>query len=187
VTALLIDSNAAELRRLLGPVPWFILEELLLGAGEDRGDAVVAHASARSLAAAVSLNKDTVARALAALDRAGAVVAQQQPNGGGKFGRGRYRVVRVPGVRRIADTSMASSEPASTTTRPLRTRAQPTREPTQLALLDVTIATDTSDTDRRPSRPPKRSDALAPGVRPHPAVRERDARTTARDPGAGPC
>jgi hypothetical protein len=187
VTALLIDSDAAALRRMLGPVPWFIFEELVLGPGEDRGGALVAHASARSLAATASLNKDTVGRALAALGRAGVVVPQRQPNDGGRFGRGRYRVEAMPGVRRIADTATPSSKPASTTTRTPRTHAQLTDVPTQLALLDDTTATDPSETDRRPSRPPKRSDALAPGVRPCPAVTERDPGTNVPDPGIGSC
>jgi hypothetical protein len=187
MTALRIDSDASELRRLLGPVPWFILEELLLGPGENRGDSLVAHSSARSLAAAASLNKDTVARALTALGRAGLVVGQQQPNDGGRFGRGGYRVEGVPGVRRIADPSTASAELASKSARPLRTRTQPTDEPIQLALLDDTTATAQSEADRRPSRQPKRSDALAPEVRPRPAVADRDPGSSARDPDAAPC
>jgi len=61
VTALRVGPVSAELRRALGPVAWFVLEELLLGDGEEAAGTFVARASARSLAAAVSLNKDTVA------------------------------------------------------------------------------------------------------------------------------
>jgi len=60
MTALRIDPGAAPLRRQLGPVPWFVLEELVLLAGADS----VVETNVRALAAGLSLNKDTVARAL---------------------------------------------------------------------------------------------------------------------------
>jgi DNA-binding transcriptional ArsR family regulator len=76
-------------RRRLAPVAWVVLEELCEEADGD-GEA---HVSARSLAAVLDLDKDTVARALRVLTAAGVVAVGGQVREGGRFGRGSYRVV----------------------------------------------------------------------------------------------
>lgn len=65
-------GRAEEIRRDVGPTPWVVLEAL---AGRSkRGTPVVEVASStRDLAESLSLSKDTVARALRALARAGLV------------------------------------------------------------------------------------------------------------------
>jgi DNA-binding transcriptional MocR family regulator len=88
MTPLRIDADAAALRRRLGPVPWFVLEELLL-----LSDATtVVNIGVRALAAGLSLNKDTVARAIGHLRDEGLVVAQTQALHAGRFGAGRYQI-----------------------------------------------------------------------------------------------
>src|SRR5205085_882502 len=101
MTSLRVDHRAAELRRAIGPVAWFVLDELLLGDGEEAGAAFIARASARRVAAAVSLNKDTVARAFTALAHAGVIELVPQSNAGGRFASGRYRVAVLPGITRL--------------------------------------------------------------------------------------
>lgn len=187
MNAIRIDASAADLRRALGPMAWFVLEELLLGHGEDLGSDFVAQASARGIAASASLNKDTVARALAALARAGVVSAVRQSNDHGRFGAGAYRIDIPAGVQRLDEARTNTSQPSSKRSRPHRSRPQPPHEATQLELLDVTPAEPHHHTDRRPTGPPKQDDALAPGVRPRPAGRERDDGTAADEPGAGSC
>jgi len=186
MTALRVDGDATELRRALGPVAWFVLEELLLGPGNDDGRAFVAPASARSLALSASLNKDTVARALAILGRAGVVAALEQANDGGRFGPGGYRVDPVAGVRRIADTAATSAKPSSMASRTHRADAQQTHHEKQLALLDVPPSTDAHSANPRPDRRRKPDDALAPGVRPGGAGRQRDGGGTTGT-AARPC
>jgi DNA-binding transcriptional ArsR family regulator len=87
-------------RRRLAPVAWVVLEELCEEADGD-GEA---HVSARSLAAVLDLDKDTVARALRVLTAAGVVAVGGQVREGGRFGRGSYRVVAGPVADRRADT-----------------------------------------------------------------------------------
>jgi len=169
VTAFRVDPASAELRRGLGPVAWFVLEELLLGDGEASGETFVARASARSLAAAVSLNKDTVARALASLAGAGLVEQLPQSNDAGRFASGGYRVAACPGVTRLDDTSSRDEAP----TRPHRPATAPRHASTQLTLLDVASADDALALTALPESP-QPSDALAPGGRCSPVTRSRD-------------
>ncbi len=184
MTALRVDADAAELRRELGPVPWFVLEELLLSEGEQDGDVLVVHSTVRALARSLSLNKDTVARALSMLRQVVAVASPPQPNDGGRFGTGCYRVGPVPGIHRIEDLDRAPRRSRPARSRPITLELP--RETTQLSLIDQrsSIVTDHS----RPTTPtrPKQDDALAPGVRPGPAGRRRDAGGT-DGTAAGPC
>ncbi len=183
MTGLRLDSTTAELRRRLGSVPWFIFEELLLAEGETSGGLFIARASSRSLARAVSLNKDTVARALAVLRGAGLVAHQRQAKDGGRFGTGTYRLKPPPGIQRI-DEAPARRPPKPARVQP--TRPRPALEPTQLPLLDD-FSTSSADGSHRSNPPsPKQGDALAPGVRPGAAGRDRDASGTSGT-AAGPC
>lgn len=209
MTELRIRSGAAEARRRIGPVPWYVLEELLLGDGEVGTGGFVVRASARRLAASVSLDKDTVARALAALGRAGVVACEPQPNDGGRFGLGAYRIGPVPGVLRVDD---GTAVPQPILDRPHHRTRPRTCEATQLTLIDLTPTDDTHprhpDRRRTPSPdaptnasstdnldpkhagPPQSDDALAPGVPPPVPVRVRERgreRDRAPGTGSGPC
>lgn len=183
MTTLRIEPSAAELRHLLGPTPWFVLEELLLGDGESNDAVFVARASARSLAVALSLNKDTVARALSTLCRAGVVTSVLQSNDGGRFGSGGYRIAPVRGVDRVDDGPTTTSKKSSRTH---RTPPRSIPQPTQLTLLPLDPADNTDQLDPNQTPPPKQLDALAPGVRPGPARVPRDSRNR-RGTEAGSC
>jgi hypothetical protein len=172
VTGVVIDGAARRWRLKLGPVPWFVLEELLLDPlGTIDDDGLVVPTSARSLAAAVSLNKDTVVRALGLLRAAGLVVGEQGTAAGGRFGHARYRVRLLEGVTRFetADgtrpTSGEADHPApAPSARPSRSRSRPAVTGTQLQLLDLPDADPDPPVSTSGHRPRKTPDALAPGV-----------------------
>ena len=63
----MIGVEAAELRRVLGPTAWTVLEELAVQAQRDGSRLVVRSTNVRDIAGCLALNKDTVARALARL------------------------------------------------------------------------------------------------------------------------
>lgn len=132
----------------------------------------------RDLAVAVSLNKDTVARGVAALVRLG-VVEREQSAAGGRFGAGRYVLRLPPGVDRLDEHR------ATNRTRPKTAHAAtPARshEPAQLSLLDLVADDVVPALDRRGPAPPQPSDALAPGVPGRPAGRSRDEDVSAGRP-----
>jgi DNA-binding transcriptional ArsR family regulator len=167
VSALRLDSGASPLRRRLGPVPWFVLEELVLLAGVDSA----VETSVRALAASLSLNKDTVARALGRLRDEGLVVSEPQPNLAGCFGPARYQPGPVAGLQRLDDEE---------------TRPRSPRPPTLAAAPELATDIQLSLIDDRPTyggrhpttespTTPQYDDALAPGVRGHPAPVPRDA------------
>jgi DNA-binding transcriptional ArsR family regulator len=86
-----IDVTATELRRRLGPTSWVVFEELLLASSGSSPR--VASVSVRALAASLGLSKDTVARALVRLRRAGLVTAHQARTTSGLFATGTYRLM----------------------------------------------------------------------------------------------
>ena len=86
-----VDVTAAALRRRLGPTSWVVFEELLLASSGS--SPCVASVSVRALAASLGLSKDTVARALVRLRRAGLVTAQQTRTTSGLFATGSYRLM----------------------------------------------------------------------------------------------
>lgn len=178
MSALHIDSRSRQFRRDAGPVAWLVLEEFALAARPE-GDALVVPTSVRELAAAVSLNKDTVARAVAVLVRL-SVVEHQQPASGGRFGAGRYRLTLPEGLDLIHDDA---SVPPS---RPTRTRAAAharPQQPSQLTLLGLDVADQYPPLEPRPTNHPRHPDALAPEV--PGAVRE--SRHGTHEPGGAMC
>lgn len=167
MTALRVDPAAAPLRRRLGPVDWFVLEELVLLAGAG----CVVETGVRDLAGRLSLNKDTVARALGRLRAAGVVVAEPQAHEAGRFGRVLYRIGTVPGLR-YQDTD--------TRTRPTASSDVPTT--TQLSLIGTSELAGTDHPGSASRTTAWEPDALAPGVRPPHACVPRDAKDGAGRP-----
>lgn len=90
--AIVVGSSSSELRRVLGPTPWMVLEEMLRHSNGPVDDCT-AQVSVRSLAAALDLAKDTVARAITRLRSAGVVVAMQSRASKGAFDAGVYRII----------------------------------------------------------------------------------------------
>jgi hypothetical protein len=84
-------------RRRLGPLAWAVLEDLALGARYDTAG-WVAPVGVRVVAAAIGVNKDTAARAVAVLGTAGLVTLTpvQGPNGRRRSG---YRLNLPEGIK----------------------------------------------------------------------------------------
>lgn len=160
MTALRVDPAAAPLRREVGAVAWFVLEELVLLAGAGS----VVKTGVRDLAGRLSLNKDTVARALVRLKAGGVVVAEPQANEAGRFGGILYRIGTVPGLR-FLDTDSH--------TRPAARSHVPTT--TQLSLIEATEPTGADHPGSASRTTPWEHDALAPPVRPEHGCSTRDA------------
>jgi len=102
--SLVIGAASLELRRALGPSAWLVFEEMLLRSTTERGERI-AHVSVRSMAAALGVAKDTVARALNRLRDADLVSPAQLKNDRGLFEAGSY-VIDVP-----EGLALSTSEP----------------------------------------------------------------------------
>jgi DNA-binding transcriptional ArsR family regulator len=89
-----LGDRVGRLRRRLGPTAWAALEELLARSSgtAERCEAVT---STRALAVDLGLSKDTVARALVKLRRAGIVTGLQRRSKSGTFTIGSY-LIDVP-------------------------------------------------------------------------------------------
>jgi len=161
MSALRMDDRVRDLRRTVGPVAWFVLEELLLGEADERPDGRAVQASVRSLATAVSLNKDTVGRALRVLAQAGIVMARPQATAAGRFGSGGYLIAPVAGLDVVGWVEHTRPTTLTPATRPSK-RTAPT--PNQLQLLHPQSINDRLQNPRPQTRPPKHGDALAPAV-----------------------
>ena len=85
----MLSADSVGLRRALGPTAWVVFEELLL-ASTVTPDGPRASESVRSLAGELGLAKDTVARALNRLRRAGLVRTIQTRTSAGAFAAGSY-------------------------------------------------------------------------------------------------
>lgn len=94
-----IGTASGEIRRRLGPASWVVFEELLIAATADR-DGWHATVSVRVLAERTGLSKDTVARAVSRLRRAG-LVAPHQSRDAGAFAAGTYELTIPNGVTAI--------------------------------------------------------------------------------------
>lgn len=132
-----VDADAAFTKTIVGPVAWLVLEHLALVAHDEAGE-LVADETARSIAGAVSVSKDTAAFALRRLVDAGLAERRPQHRTGGRFGAGGYLLHLPPGVAkttRAPDTS-APSPPPVRSPRPRSTRPPRPRHHDQLNLLD---------------------------------------------------
>lgn len=161
----MLGEDVLATRPRLGPVPWFVLEELLrLAPG--RGGLV--ETSVRELAANLSLNKDTVARALVRLRAEGIVIAQRQGHTpAGRFGRTRYTVTLAARATRFA---RAEDLPARRNHARLVTSERGTTGAQQLTLLDVVPGCVPAAVAGPRANVDEGCDALAPGVPSVPAV-----------------
>jgi DNA-binding transcriptional ArsR family regulator len=110
-----LDGGSSETRRRLGATAWMVFEELLLASVDVDGECT-ATTSVRALAARTGLAKDTVARALSRLRRAGLITAQQARNAGA-FAAGSYRVVVPCGIS-VDERLVAAGEPVDVVARP---------------------------------------------------------------------
>ena len=112
---LVLGTGSVELRRRLGPTAWVVFEELLL-ASTDTADGYRASVSVRAMSARLGLAKDTVARALIRLRRAGLVTPAQARSSNGVFATGSY-VLAVPDSitvnRAQSDKPRSSNQPRS--------------------------------------------------------------------------
>lgn len=132
--AVTLGRSALTSIRTLGTTAWVVLELLALDAVVDDG-ALVARTSARAIAGAVSVSKDTAAGALRRLIDAGLIERQQQSRTGGRFSAGRYVLHLPPGLATAPHPIAAPTPPGG---RP-RSRSRPPTHPErhdQLTLLD---------------------------------------------------
>jgi DNA-binding transcriptional ArsR family regulator len=134
--SLLIAPSASGLRRHLGPTAWFVFEELAASSTRCPPlNEVVA--TTRSLAETLGLSKDTVARALSKLRRAGLIEARQDRTSAGAFTAGRYSVV-LPACVHLTHNPPAQAADA-TPVASNRTAEQ--QRSVQLSLLDPAAIT----------------------------------------------
>lgn len=97
----LLAADSAALRRALGPTAWTVFEELLLVSTASAGERQ-ASVSVRSPTTRLGLAKDTVARALPQLRRAGLVTPIQSRTPAGVFAAGRYQLT-IPELGELSD------------------------------------------------------------------------------------
>lgn len=119
---LVLSGESAALRRRLDPAAWMVFEELLL-ASTGSADGRVASVSIRALADRLGLAKDTVARALGRLRRAGLVTARQSRTDAGVFATGSY-LLTVPASITVTDHPTTAPTTSRSAHRPMASRAR---------------------------------------------------------------
>jgi hypothetical protein len=118
---LVLTPGTVELRRRLDPTAWVVFEQLLLES-TDCGGVCRASVSVRSLASQLGLAKDTVARALNRLCRAGLVDASQSRTATGVYATGTYTLT-IPSSIAVDDHTPPPLATPSSTPHPSRTTA----------------------------------------------------------------
>ncbi len=108
---LVVTAGSVELRRQLGPTSWVVFEELVL-VSTGTGGGCVASVSIRALAGRLGLAKDTVARAIARLRRAGLVTGHQSRTDSGVYATGSYTLT-IPSSIAIDDHTASTTPVAS--------------------------------------------------------------------------
>lgn len=96
--AVVVTMDASEVRRVLAPSAWMVLEELLLCSSASIDGERVACESVRTLSRSLGLSKDTVARAIRQLHGAGLVTVAQRRTDAGTFESGSYAITLPDGV-----------------------------------------------------------------------------------------
>ena len=90
---LVVDARSVDLRRRVGANAWVVLEELLLGSTMTKPGCAESRATVRALAERTGLSKDTVARSLQRLRKAGAFnVEAERHDDSGRFVSVRYLI-----------------------------------------------------------------------------------------------
>jgi hypothetical protein len=133
-----VTAEARAFRRAVGVTAWAVLEELVLDADVDECGALVARTNVRRLAAALGVSKDTAARALNQLARAGVVTREASGRGErGALPTSSY-VVNLASIAGIsADGALAPIAPApAPATRP-RVAPRASVDGAQASLFDV--------------------------------------------------
>lgn len=131
VRRLVLGTEARVLRRELGVTAWAVLEDLLTGA-TGTGPELVVCSNVRRVADQLGVSKDTAARSLNRLIRAGIVArAVVTRNSAGAFAAGSY-VVNVEHLAGVLDH--AHRQPRD---RAKRLRSQRARTHDQLTLIDL--------------------------------------------------
>jgi DNA-binding transcriptional ArsR family regulator len=137
--ALVVTPAACPWRRVLPPSAWLVLEELAIGASEDG----LLSTNVRRLGASLGLSKDTVARALRVLIRAGLVErVDERDASSGRFGAVVYRVDRAAAGLTVTDSQPTSSavpsgsQPSATSTRSSRS-TRPATSASSIGQLDL--------------------------------------------------
>jgi len=96
--AVVVTMDASEVRRVLAPSAWMVLEELLLCSSATFDGEYVSCESVRTLSRSLGISKDTVARAIRQLRCAGLVTVAQRRTGAGTFESGSYTITLPDGV-----------------------------------------------------------------------------------------
>jgi DNA-binding transcriptional ArsR family regulator len=131
---LVIGARSAGLRRELGTTSWVVFEQLLACSTGPVHDCR-AEASVRSLAAELGLSKDTVARALSRLRRAGLVTLSQPRSAEGVFAGGSYEIAVPDSIAFDDDPTDTADPPTPQLVTQMSKRPRPTRlNGSQLAL-----------------------------------------------------
>ena len=137
--SLTIGPPAAPVRRELGPLSWFIFEELVLCAEPGGGGEPRAVVGVRGLAAALGISKDTAARGLSRLIDVGLARRVVTRTDEGRFASS-YYLLRIPPGVSVTDSRMRRRATRSAaTSRSRRTRVGVTRRDrpgSQLTLID---------------------------------------------------
>jgi hypothetical protein len=140
---LTVANDASATRRELGPLPWLVLEELVLHAEREEGE-LSSPVGVRELAMTLGISKDTAARGVRRLIEAGFVQRIVTRIGAGRFGTTRYRLVLPSGVG-LTGEGVRGSEVRRAKVRPYRRaeRGSPSpRSLSQLTLLSDPLAHD---------------------------------------------
>lgn len=93
-----LDAASRELRRVLRPIEWVVVEDVALDAVADGAGALVAATSARAVAEHLGLTPGAAARALARLRGEGLLTHAQEAGPAGRFGLSAYLLGAVPGL-----------------------------------------------------------------------------------------
>jgi hypothetical protein len=109
---LLVNTDAADLRRDLGPVPWCALEILALAARPDGEGRLIASVNARDLAGRLGVGRDAATSALSVLRRRGLVTSDERRGAGGRFA-GTELVVKLPMEAPAGQRKQRASRPTS--------------------------------------------------------------------------
>lgn len=129
-----VTGEADLVKRAVGPIAWLVLEHLVLTADAE----LESGATARSVAAVVSVSKDTAAAAIRRLEAAGLVERRRQGRRHGRFDGAGLRVSLPAGVSVTSLSSPTTEPPLRQRTPRQTTKPAPSRPVEQLSLIDET-------------------------------------------------